>query len=84
VHLPKRDLGNHRTNDDAAEHRSGRPRTLPADVVERIRAARAQGGSWSAIARDLHADAAPTAQGGSKWYPATVRYVHESRTVAVG
>jgi hypothetical protein len=62
----------------------GRPRTLPADVAERIRAARAQGGSWSAIARDLHADATPTAQGGSKWYPATVRYVHESRTVAVG
>jgi DNA invertase Pin-like site-specific DNA recombinase len=62
----------------------GRPRTLSADVVERIRDARAQGGSWSAIARDLNADATPTAQGGSKWYPATVRYVHESRTVAVG
>jgi len=57
---------------------------LSADVVERIRDARAQGGSWSAIARDLNADATPTAQGGSKWHPATVRYVHESRTVAVG
>jgi hypothetical protein len=47
-------------------------------------AARAQGGSWSAIARDLNADATPTAQGGTKWHPATVRYVHESRAVAVG
>jgi DNA invertase Pin-like site-specific DNA recombinase len=62
----------------------GRPRALPADVVERIRDARAQGGSWSAIARDLNADATPTAQGGTKWHPATVRYVHESRTVTVG
>lgn len=57
----------------------GRPRTLPADVVERIRAVRAQGGSWSAIARGLNADGTPTAQGGTKWHPATVRYVRESR-----
>ncbi|HWR46800.1 MAG TPA: recombinase family protein [Pseudonocardiaceae bacterium] len=62
----------------------GRPRVLPTEVVERIRAARAQGGSWSAIARDLNADATPTAQGGGKWYPATVRYVHESRAIAIG
>jgi DNA invertase Pin-like site-specific DNA recombinase len=61
----------------------GRPRTLPAHVVQRIRAARTQGASWSAIARDLNADATPTAQGGTKWHPATVRYIHESRAVPV-
>jgi len=53
----------------------GRPRTLPAAVADRIRAAHAAGGSWSAIARDLTAEGVPTAQGGLRWYPATVRYV---------
>jgi hypothetical protein len=57
----------------------GRPRTPPADVVERIRAVRAQSGNWSAIAGGLNADGTPTAQGGTKWHPATVLYVHESR-----
>jgi DNA invertase Pin-like site-specific DNA recombinase len=53
----------------------GRPRTLPAEVVERIRSARATGASWSAIARELNTAAVPTAQGGARWYPATVRLV---------
>lgn len=53
----------------------GRPRSLPTDVVERIRARKADGASWSAIARELNADGIPTAQGGAKWYPGTVRYV---------
>lgn len=43
----------------------GRPRTtLPTEVIERIQSARAAGASWSAIARELNADAVPTAQGG--------------------
>lgn len=54
----------------------GRPRLLPADVVERIRSAKDAGASWSAIARDLNAEGIPTAQGGRVWYPATVRYVY--------
>jgi DNA invertase Pin-like site-specific DNA recombinase len=53
----------------------GRPRTLPVEVVERIHSARAAGASWSAIARELNADAVPTAQGGARWYPATVRLI---------
>jgi DNA invertase Pin-like site-specific DNA recombinase len=53
----------------------GRPRTLPTEVAERIRTAHIAGASWSAIARELTAEGVPTAQGGARWYPATVRYV---------
>lgn len=53
----------------------GRPRTLPTEVVDRIRTAHDGGTSWSAIARALTAENVPTAQGGARWYPATVRYV---------
>jgi len=53
----------------------GRPRTLPAEVIERIQSAHAAGVSWSAIARELNATAVPTAQGGVRWYPATVRLI---------
>jgi hypothetical protein len=38
-------------------------------------AARVAGGTWSGIARELNDDGVPTAQGGRRWYPATVRYV---------
>ena len=51
----------------------GRPRTMPAPVVERIVAEREAGEGWSAIARGLNADAVPTAHGGACWHPATVR-----------
>ena len=53
---------------------SKRP-TLSADIVERVLAAREGGGTWSSIARELNDDGVPTAQGGVRWYPATVRYV---------
>ncbi len=54
--------------------RLGRPVTLPEEVVERIQSERASGSSLAAIAEGLNADAVPTAQGGQRWYPATVRY----------
>jgi DNA invertase Pin-like site-specific DNA recombinase len=54
--------------------RIGRPPTLPAQVVSRIRRERAKGKSLAAIAEGLNADRVPTAQGGRRWYPATVRY----------
>ncbi|MGI8750958.1 MAG: recombinase family protein [Acidimicrobiales bacterium] len=60
--------------------RLGRPRTLPAEVAERILAAARAGTSWSAIARALDADRVPTAQGGARWYPATVRQVFMAHT----
>jgi DNA invertase Pin-like site-specific DNA recombinase len=59
----------------AAGVRLGRPSTLTEDVVRRILDEHAAGESWSAIARGLTADEVPTAQGGARWYPATVRKV---------
>lgn len=55
--------------------RLGRPSTLPADVVERILTARAAGLSYPAIASELNADGVPTAHGGARWWPASVRQV---------
>jgi DNA invertase Pin-like site-specific DNA recombinase len=55
--------------------RLGRPRLLPDEVVARISAERAGGRTFTAIADGLSADRVPTAQGGARWYPATVRKV---------
>jgi len=54
--------------------RLGRPPTMSAYALERIRRERAAGSSLAAIANGLNADRVPTAQGGRRWYPATVRY----------
>jgi hypothetical protein len=43
-------------------------------AIERIRRERAAGKSLAAIANGLNADRVPTAQGGRRWYPATIRY----------
>lgn len=80
--LERRLIGQ-RTRDALAVRRAqgvqlGRPRTLPADVVARIVADRAAGLGWSAIGRALDAENVPTAQGGARWYPATVRAVYLS------
>jgi DNA invertase Pin-like site-specific DNA recombinase len=55
--------------------RLGRPRKLSDNLVQQIVSARDSGQGWSAIAADLNANDTPTAQGGKKWYPATVRAV---------
>jgi DNA invertase Pin-like site-specific DNA recombinase len=62
--------------------RLGRPKTLATDVVARIRAAHESGAGWSVIARQLNAEAVPTAHGGAKWYPSTVRAVALSAEAA--
>ena len=54
--------------------RLGRPPTMSAYALERIRRERAAGKSLAAIAEGLNADRIPTAQGGRRWYPATIRY----------
>jgi DNA invertase Pin-like site-specific DNA recombinase len=54
--------------------RLGRPRTMSPYAIERIRRERAAGASLAAIANGLDTDRIPTAQGGRRWYPATVRY----------
>ena len=60
--------------------RLGRPRLLPKKVVDRIVRERRSGATWTAIAQGLNDDSVPTAQGGRRWYPATVRTVAVSAT----
>jgi Recombinase len=43
-------------------------------VIARIKRERAAGRSLATIANGLNADRVPTAQGGRRWYPATIRY----------
>ncbi len=54
--------------------RLGRPPQMSQYAIERIRRERVAGKSLAAIANGLNADRIPTAQGGRRWYPATVRY----------
>ncbi len=54
--------------------RLGRPPKMSQYVIDRIRRERAAGKSLATIANGLNADRIPTAQGGRRWYPATVRY----------
>lgn len=49
--------------------------TSPATVVRRIRRARDRGDSLQAIADALNNAGVPTAQGGSKWYPSSIKAV---------
>lgn len=60
----------------------GRPVTMPADVVERIMAAHREGAGFTAIAHQLNAHRVPTAQGGARWYPSTVRAVVKAQEAA--
>jgi DNA invertase Pin-like site-specific DNA recombinase len=53
--------------------RLGRPRQLPADVLERITLDHQAGAGWSTIARSLNDEGVATAHGGTKWHPSTVR-----------
>ena len=53
----------------------GRPRRIPHGILERIRHEHDAGHSLATIADGLNTDRVPTAQGGRRWYPATVRYL---------
>lgn len=55
--------------------RLGRPGSLPADIVQRIISERSRGTTLAVIADRLNDEGVPTAQGGLRWYPATVRKV---------
>ena len=57
----------------AAGVQLGRPTTMPRNVRARIVADREEGLTLAAIADGLNADRIPTAQGGSRWWPSTVR-----------
>lgn len=58
--------------------RLGRPPSLSADVVKRIKGERKAGKSLRAIADGLNGDGVPTGHGGAKWHASTVRSVLES------
>jgi hypothetical protein len=47
-------------------------RTISPYAIDRIRRERTAGNSLAAIANGLNADRVPTAQGGRRWYPATI------------
>jgi hypothetical protein len=51
----------------------GRPPLVPAEVVERIQAERAEGASLRQIAAGLNSDRTPTTHGGAQWWPSTIR-----------
>lgn len=53
----------------------GRPPAVPHEVAKRIRDERSAGRSLRQIADDLNADQIPTAHGGERWWPSTVRAV---------
>ncbi|GAB2449079.1 recombinase family protein [Nocardioides hungaricus] len=58
--------------------RLGRPRTLSRDVTDRVVRERESGATLAAIASGLNDDGVPTARGGARWYPSTVRAVLSS------
>lgn len=53
----------------------GRPTALPDKLVRHIKAEHAAGKSLRQIARDLNSAGTPTAHGGERWWPSTVRSV---------
>lgn len=59
--------------------RLGRPITMPKDLRQRIKRMNARGLGWTAIARKLNDQDVPTAQGGKRWYPSTVRAMFAER-----
>jgi len=68
-----------RTREALARKRSqavrlGRPPTMSPYAIDRIKRERAAGKSLAQIANRLNADRIPTAQGGRRWYPTTIRY----------
>jgi DNA invertase Pin-like site-specific DNA recombinase len=69
-----------RTRDSLAAKRAqgvvlGRPRSASRKAVARVRALRSEGLSYAAAAERLTAEGVPTAHGGARWYPSTVRKV---------
>lgn len=76
----ERRLISQRTREALAQKRAsgvqlGRPAVLDRGVVTRIKRERKSGKTLATIAERLNKDGVPTAHGGARWYPATVRAV---------
>jgi DNA invertase Pin-like site-specific DNA recombinase len=76
----ERRLISQRTRDALAVKRAqgvqlGRRRELADAIVARIVAERTAGSTLAAIAERLTAEQVPTAHGGARWWPSTVRAV---------
>jgi DNA invertase Pin-like site-specific DNA recombinase len=80
----ERRLISQRTREALAVKRSqgvrlGRPPALSPELRHRIQRMRKSGKSYPVIAEALNREGVPTAHGGQRWYPATVRKVVASR-----
>jgi hypothetical protein len=53
----------------------GRKTSVPPEIAKRIHRERSAGRALRQIADDLNSERIPTAQGGKKWWPSTVRAV---------
>src|SRR5690606_3744409 len=60
--------------------RLGRPTDTAPEAERQILAMRERGEGWGAIARSLEGLGIPTPRDGRRWYPATVRAIHERLT----
>jgi hypothetical protein len=70
-----------------ARKTTGRRPAVSPELVSRIVGDHAAGKSLGQIARDLNAEAVPTAHGGAQWWPSTIRVVlngHTARRIAGG
>lgn len=58
--------------------RFGRPKSLPEEIRLRLLLMYSGGQNYSTIAEILNEEGVPTAHGGKKWWPATVRSILQS------
>lgn len=59
--------------------RLGRPRAVPATTAASIGHWRTAGATYASIAQHLNTAGVPTAHGGQRWYPSTVRAILRSQ-----
>lgn len=81
----ERRLISQRTKDALAIKRAqgvrlGRPRSVPAETVDRIVDERRAGGTYQAIAEALNREGVPTGHGGKRWWPKTVARIAQAAT----